>query len=223
MFYTNIQSKNINVQPIIREYVFDLYLQHMLTLHILYHLTMTTCKWFYYWLHLKHQLYCLSWFSASTCCKYVVLFFTLFIKIVNGAYGAYNQNVLTFNYKIPYQSSVGKSKHVTFPLEIEANVAQLQPVHASLPSRSHHGFMNGSSDVEVHIKAKFGITSRWCFEIICLVYLLYMALFLLCHGDILYKLSKPEHLRAVSRPYPYPFHASLFSKTSPSQNANVHS
>ena len=99
MFYTNIPSKNISVQPIIREYVFDLYLQHMLTLHILYHLTMTTCQWFYYWLHLKHQLYCLFWFSASTCGKYVVLFFTLFIKIVNGAY---NQSVLTFNYKTPY-------------------------------------------------------------------------------------------------------------------------
>ena len=60
----------------------------------------------------------------------------------------------------------------------------LQPVHASLPSRSHPGFMNGSSDVEVHIKPKFEITSRWCFEIMCLAYLLYMALLLLYHGDI---------------------------------------
>ena len=87
----------------------------------------------------------------------------------------YNKNTLFKN--TPYQSSVGKCTLRKFPLEIEANFAQLQTLYASLPSRNQHGFLNGSSDMEVYIKSKL-------FKITSFIFLLYIMFILLCHGDI---------------------------------------
>ena len=149
----------------------DIYLHQMLPLHMMYiyYLVVISNQWLSYWPLLKHLSCHLFCFSTSICNKFVILL----IVLINVA--LYNQHVYTKN--IPYQSSVGKCTH-KFPLEIEANFAQLQSLYASLPSRSHHGFMNGSSDVEIHsINPKL-------LKITCFIFLIYIMFLLLCHGDI---------------------------------------